>query len=90
MNAKKFGATLTIMKRLENAADVVEALGGPVRIAELTSANAKAVWNWHGYFLAFPPDTYVVMMRALKRRGYTAPPHLWKMRGFEQPKKRAA
>lgn len=79
------------MKNLTDAAQIVEVLGGPQRVAEMTRAkNVKAVWNWHGYFAAFPPNTYAVMIRELKRRGYTAPPSLWKMRGFEKQTKRAA
>jgi len=78
------------MRRLTSVTEVIDALGGDEKVAELTHAKPKAVWNWHGYFEAFPSDTYAVMERELRRRGYSAPPHLWKMRGFEKPNKRAA
>jgi hypothetical protein len=77
------------MRKLSNASQVMEALGGPERVVKLTKSTRQAVWNWYGYFEAFPPDTYVVMMRELARRGATAPPHLWKMRGYERPKRAA-
>lgn len=72
------------MKKLTTAAEIVEVLGGPEAVAKLTNATLEAVWNWHGYFEQFPANTYVLMTRALERRGYKAPPHLWKMRGFEK------
>jgi hypothetical protein len=78
------------MKSLTKAAAVVEALGGPEKVAALTDANTSAVWNWFAYFEAFPANTYKIMIDALKRRGYTAPPHLWKMRGFEKRSKKHA
>lgn len=78
------------MKRLSDPAKIVEVLGGPQEVAKLTHANLKAVWNWHGYFGLFPPNTYVKMIEELERLGYTAPPYLWKMKGFEKPAKRAA
>jgi hypothetical protein len=67
------------METLTNAAEVSEALGGPEGIARLTGAKRTTIWNWIGYFKAFPPRTYVVMIQELERRGYTASPHLWKM-----------
>jgi hypothetical protein len=81
------------MKNLTDPVKIVEVLGGPQKVAEMTEAkNTKAVWNWHGYFEAFPPNTYAIMIEALERCGYTAPPYLWKMRGYERraKKKRAA
>ncbi|MGY2987663.1 hypothetical protein [Bradyrhizobium sp. USDA 4508] len=79
------------MKKLSNVADIVEVLGGPERVAELTEARDPAVWNWLYAFEAFPANTYFVLIEALKKRGYTAPPHLWKMRGTRKNgKKRAA
>lgn len=79
------------LKKLTDAAQVVEVLGGPQEVAEMTRAkNVKTVWNWHGYFEEFPPNTYKVMIDGLRRRGYTAPAYLWKMKGFEKPTNRAA
>ncbi|MEY9493715.1 hypothetical protein [Bradyrhizobium elkanii] len=71
--------------KLTTAASVFEAIGGPRKVAALTGANIKAVRNWYGCFEAFPSNTYAIMLRELAARGYTAPPWLWKMRGFEKP-----
>jgi hypothetical protein len=81
------------MKKLTNltkAADIIEVLGGPDKLAELTEATDPAVWNWLHSFEAFPANTYALMIKELAKRGYTAPPHLWKMRGFQKPSKRRA
>jgi hypothetical protein len=67
------------MKRLRTANQVIERLGGLDRIAELTATDLKSAYNWPR-FGAFPSSTYVVMMRALNRRGFTAPASLWRMR----------
>jgi hypothetical protein len=75
------------MRNLKTAQEVVDVLGGLPAVCELTDANSKQAWNWIGRANAFPACTYVVMQRALKRRGATAPAWLWNMRGIE---KRAA
>jgi len=78
------------MKHLTDPKEIVEVLGGPEKVREMTRAkNVKAVWNWHGYFDAFPPNTFKIMNDALKRRGYSAPAYLWKQKGFEKPKRAA-
>lgn len=77
------------MKKLTSAVQVVEALGGDQAVADLTYSTPKAVWNWHGYFDAFPASAYRVMTDELEKLGYTAPPWLWKQRGFERPKRAA-
>jgi hypothetical protein len=77
------------MKKLTSAAEIVEVLGGKDAVAEMCKSTDKAVWNWHGYFDCFPPRTYVVMVQKLEKLGYTAPPYLWKMTGFERPKRAA-
>ena len=78
------------VKKLTDPAEIVEVLGGPDEVAILTHAkNVKVVWNWYGYFGAFPPNVYKVMTDRLRKLGYTAPPYLWK--GFNKPAaKRAA
>jgi hypothetical protein len=80
------------MKTLSNAAEIIEVLGGPHAVAALTRVkNVKVVWNWHGYFRAFPSNTYKVMIDELERLGYTASPALWRMKGFtKRTTKRAA
>jgi hypothetical protein len=75
------------MRHLKTAQEVVDALGGLSAVRKLTGANVKQAWNWIGRAESFPASTYVIMIRALKRRGMTAPAWLWNMRGVE---KRAA
>lgn len=73
------------MKHLTDPVKIVEVLGGPQKVAEMTLAkSAKVVWNWYGYFGLFPADTHAVMTKELKKRGYAAPPYLWKQKGFER------
>lgn len=77
------------LTKITDPAKIVEVLGGREKVAELTLAtNVKAVWNWP-YFGEFPPNTYKVMTDRLRRLGYTAPPYLWKQKGFERPERAA-
>lgn len=55
---------------------VFEALGGLDAVAALTGSKYKAVSNWKS-FGSFPARTILVMTRALRDRGYTAPSSLW-------------
>lgn len=66
------------MVELSNTADVMEKLGGPGAVAKLTGRKYNAAQNWKG-FETFPPDTFLVMTRALEALGYTARPALWRM-----------
>ena len=66
------------MKTLKNNAEVILALGGITRTAELTGRSYHAAANWGTWSETFPPDTYLVMTTELTRRGYTAPPALWR------------
>jgi hypothetical protein len=84
---------LTLIE-LDSVDAVLNALGGVSAVAELTgdfygSASKEGprkfkheayptvhYWKQTG---AFPPKTYVLLIRALEERGYTAPPSLWKM-----------
>lgn len=76
---------------ITDAAEIVEILGGVEEVAKLTGAQPGSVrWNWLNCYGAFPASTYVVMITELRKRGYDAPPWLWKMRGFEKPTKRPA
>jgi hypothetical protein len=70
------------MKKLRTPLEVVEGLGGPERVCELTGANAKQVWHWYGRAEKFPANTYVALQRALKRKKLSAPDHLWAMKGI--------
>ena len=67
------------MTELEDTQSVLDALGGNTAVSELTGATPKAVWNWRG-FETFPSNTYVVMIRALEAKGFTAPATLWGMK----------
>lgn len=78
------------MKKLTKPTEIVEVLGGFEGVAALTEAKDPAIWNWLNAFNAFPANTYFVMISALKRRGYTAPAYLWKMKGAEKPTTRKA
>lgn len=70
------------MRRLTNAKEVVEHLGGVPRVARLTETNINTVKDWPGRKKAFPASTYVAMTRELRRRKATAHPSLWGMRGL--------
>lgn len=73
------------MKKLRTPLAVVEHLGGPERVCELfPGTNTKQVWHWYGRAGKFPANTYVVMKRALKRRGCYAPDYLWNMKGISE------
>lgn len=76
------------MRRLTTAREVVTALGGVPAVCDLTGALPKAVYHWSGSAQSFPARYYRCMHDALKRRGVTAPPHLWNQVGYE--KKNAA
>lgn len=69
------------LRRLSTAAQVVDCLGGLPKVCEIVDANYKQAFNWSGRSGTFPASTYFLMQRALARRGATAPPHLWNMRG---------
>jgi hypothetical protein len=71
------------MTWLRSVDDVVRVLGADY-VRELTGANPKQLWNWTGRFRQFPARTYVVLNRALQRRGYQAPARLWNMIGEDE------
>lgn len=71
------------MKKLRTTKQVVDTLGLET-VCELTGANAKQAWHWYGRAGVFPAKTYVVLTRALRRRGYVAPATLWSMTGIKQ------
>lgn len=62
---------------LETVEDVVTALGGPKRVAELTSrASAVPMWKVRK---RFPARTFTVLQSALQDLGLSAPNDLWGM-----------
>jgi hypothetical protein len=69
------------MKRLVNTIDIIDRLGGNEAVANLFNppAHYKAVANWR-YFNIFPANTYLVLTKALNKRGFTAPDTLWNMK----------
>ena len=71
------------MKKLRTPEQVIDVLGLET-VCELTGANAKQAWHWYGRAGMFPANTYVVLTRALRRRGYFAPATLWNMKGIER------
>jgi hypothetical protein len=66
-------------KILTSAAEVVTELGGIAAVAELTGRSYHAAGNWPTWTKSFPPDTYVELTKALKRRRVKAPDSLWGM-----------
>lgn len=78
-----YAIKLNGMKKLRTTKQVVDLLGVET-LCELTGANAKQAWHWYGRAGVFPAKTYVVLTRALRRRGYIAPASLWSMTGIKQ------
>lgn len=66
------------MQELTSTAAVIGALGGVAPVAAMTGREYNAAENWKR-FEHFPPDTYLVMTKALQERGCTAPASLWRM-----------
>ena len=65
-------------RQVKTIEGVVAILGGYKEVASLVGVGETAVYNW--LTRGLPPETYVVLMRALEGKGYTAPPSLWQMR----------
>jgi hypothetical protein len=68
------------MTELRTTRDVVQALGGPGKLAILLGDGftRKRVWHWQT--TTFPSSTYVALQGALRARGLTAPASLWGMK----------
>lgn len=75
------------MKTLKTVRGVITALGGAARVAELTDRGLTAVSNWQCRDGRLPAWSYLVIMEALKARGYDAPAQLW---GMAAPGRRRA
>jgi hypothetical protein len=56
--------------------DVIQALGGSVKVAALTRRSRNAVAQWKR-FKTFPANTYLTFAEALRAKGLDAPPWLW-------------
>lgn len=63
---------------LETVEDVIEALGGPMSVVQLTGRSRQNVNNWraNGWFSS---TTFLVMTTALDAIGMRAAPRLWRM-----------
>ena len=66
--------------RLLTSFDAVMTELGPPKIARLTGVSAQAVCNWKsaGKKL-FPSAHFLVMRDALHKKGFDAPPELWRI-----------
>jgi hypothetical protein len=68
------------MKKLATTIEVIDQLGGNMEVANMIeSTHHKAVANWR-YFGIFPANTYLVLKKELRKRGYNAPDQLWNMK----------
>jgi hypothetical protein len=72
------------MRTLQSQDEVINALGGIVRVRDLFGANRKQAWHWTRTGL-FPAYTYPTIQKTLKRRGLRAADEL-----FAQRRNRAA
>ena len=63
---------------LKSTKEVISALGGIEAVAKLTDSQYSAVGNWSA-FDQFPAKTYVILKKALIRKGHAAPDSLWHM-----------
>ena len=68
-------ATITLL----TASAVVEALGGTGAVSRLTGRNVTAVSNWKSR-KRLPPNTFIIMKEALRKRGEDAVDQLWGMK----------
>lgn len=77
------------MTSIETTTEIIDALGGNLAVARLTSSTAKAVSNWRGSG-KFPSNTFLIIKAELMRSGMSAPDHLWSMREPPAVRKRSA
>lgn len=64
--------------RLTTVDAVIEKLGDEPGVRALTGRTQQNVTNWRAIGL-FPSNTFLVMDRVLKQKGFYAPPKLWRM-----------
>jgi hypothetical protein len=64
-------------KSVATVFDVIDLLGGPVAVGALCGVSRNTVYHW--LERGIPPQYYLVMTEALRKRGYTAPAALWQM-----------
>ncbi len=67
-----------MVRKVNTASEVIDALGGNTAVAEITGVKPNAVGNWRVKGLA--TNTYRILKEELKRRGLDAPDSLWRMK----------
>jgi hypothetical protein len=68
-----------MFKNLQTIDEVIEELGGPQAVMDLTKRESNSVvpvWRHRG---KFPGYTYPALQNALKAKGASAPDELWKL-----------
>ena len=65
------------MRNLKTAREVVELLGGVDAVCKMTGATRKSAYHWTGQTGTFPARAHDIMLKALNKKGYTAPAALW-------------
>lgn len=70
------------MAELQTADQVIDALGGTSATARLTGRKAQHVSNWRAEG-RLPPDTYLIVLKELKRKRKSAPPTLFSIQAPE-------
>lgn len=63
---------------LKTVPEVIAALGGTERVAQMVGVSYTAVSNWHARGV-LPAHTYLILNEMLKRRRVRAPDRLWAM-----------
>lgn len=65
-----------VIRALKTVDEVIEVLGGPTKVAELTDRSPQQISNAKRN-RRLPPATVLVMLDALTAAGCTASPKLW-------------
>ena len=76
------GGPKLALKPCQSLEDVFAALDGDNGVMALTKSRQNNVFNWRNAQRKFPAKFYLIMTRALAKKGYTAPPSLW---GIAEP-----
>ena len=67
-----------MIRRLNTANEVIDALGGTLAVARLAGLSMQAISNWR-LRERFPPATYLLLNAALRAKQCSAPTKLWDM-----------
>jgi DNA-binding phage protein len=71
------------MRNLTSAREVITVLGGIPAVAKKAQADVKSVYRWID-LNAFPARNFDQMIKALKKKGCTAPASMWGQIGAEK------